>query len=105
MPPVTTGEGGDRGTSGPLEEPPSEGIFAEGMEAVNNEDRCLYAGTPWEAEVVTDRRDLEKFKETAHTIGTILLVRILAKFPCFFLWLLECHEVLTSSVAQRAVFC
>jgi hypothetical protein len=25
-----------------------------GMEAVNDEDRCLYAGTLWEAEVVTN---------------------------------------------------
>jgi hypothetical protein len=49
------------------------------MEVVNNEDRCLYAGTTWEEEVVIDRRDLERFKEAAHTIGTMLLVRTLAK--------------------------
>jgi hypothetical protein len=79
-PPVARGEDSDRGTSEPHEEPPSGGIFTEGMEAINDEDRCLYAGTPWEAEVVTDRRDLEKFKEAAHTIGTVLLVRVLAKF-------------------------
>jgi hypothetical protein len=42
--------------------------------------RRLYTGTPWEAEVVTDRRNLEKFKEAAHTIDTVLLVRVLAKF-------------------------
>jgi hypothetical protein len=72
---------------------------------VNDEDRCLYAGTPWEAEVVTDRRDLEKFKEVAHTIGTMLLVRVLVRFFWFLLWLLECHEVLTTSVARRAVSC
>jgi hypothetical protein len=47
------GEGGDCGTSGPQEELPSRGIFAEGMEVVNDEDWCLYSGTPWEAEVVT----------------------------------------------------
>jgi hypothetical protein len=63
------------------------------MEEVNDEDRCLYAGTPWEAEVVTDRRDLETFKEAAHTIGTMLLVRTLAKFLWFLLQLLECREV------------
>jgi hypothetical protein len=80
-PPTTEVEVGDRDTSGPQEQPPSRGIFAEGMEAVDDEDRCLYAGTPWEAEVVTDRRDLEKFKEAVHTIiGTVLLVMILAKF-------------------------
>jgi hypothetical protein len=61
-PPTAGGEGGNRGTSEPQEEPPSGGIFAKGLEAVNDEDRCLYAGTPWEAEVVTDRRDLEKFQ-------------------------------------------
>jgi hypothetical protein len=46
------------------------------MESVNNEDRCLYASTLWEAEVLTDRRSLETFKEAACTIGTVLLVRI-----------------------------
>jgi hypothetical protein len=50
------------------------------MEAIDDEDWCLYAGTPWEADVITDRRDLEKFKEAMHTIGTVLLVRVLAKF-------------------------
>jgi hypothetical protein len=30
---------------------------------VNDEDQCLYAGTLWEAEVVTDRHDLEMFKD------------------------------------------
>jgi hypothetical protein len=78
-PPAARGEGGNRGTSEPQEEPPSGGIFAEGMEAVDDEDRCLYAGTPWEAKAVADRRDLEKFKEVVHTIGTVLLVRVLAK--------------------------
>jgi hypothetical protein len=60
---------------------------------------------PWEAEVVTDRRDLEKFKEAAHTTGTVLLVRILAKFLLFLRQLLGCHEVLTTYVAQCAVSC
>jgi hypothetical protein len=74
-PPATEGEGGDRGTSEPQEVPPPRGIIDEGMEAVNDEDRCLYAGTPWEAEVVTDREELEKFRATAQTIRTVLLVR------------------------------
>jgi hypothetical protein len=64
------------------------------MEAVNNEDRCLYAGTPWEVEVVTDREDLERFKDTARTIGTVLLVRTLAELLWFLLELLEYREVL-----------
>jgi hypothetical protein len=104
-PPAAGGEGGDQGTIEPQEEPPSGGIFAKCMEAFNNEDRCLYAGTPWEAEVVTDRRDLEKFKEAAHTIGTVLLVRVLAKFFSFLFRLLKIHEVSTTSVARCAVSC
>jgi hypothetical protein len=47
-PPATGGEGGDRGTSEPQEEPPSRGILDEGMEAGNDEDRCRYVTTPWE---------------------------------------------------------
>jgi hypothetical protein len=74
-PSAAEGEGGDRGTSEPQEVPPPRGILDEGMEAVNDEDRCLYAGTPWEAEVVTDKEDLEKFRAAAQTNGTVLLVR------------------------------
>jgi hypothetical protein len=62
-PPTTEGEGGDCGTSDLQEVPPPQGIIDEGMEAVNDEDQCLYAGTPWEAEVVTERQDRETFKE------------------------------------------
>jgi hypothetical protein len=93
-PPATEGEGGDRDTSDPQEVPPPRGIIDEGMEAVNDEDRCLYTGTPWEAEVVTDCQDLETFKEAAHTIGTVLLVRTLIEFLWFLLKLLEYCEVL-----------
>jgi hypothetical protein len=63
------------------------------MEAVNDENRCLYAGTPWEAEVVTDRQDLKTFKEAVRTIGTVLLVRTLVMFFWFLLELLEYREV------------
>jgi hypothetical protein len=49
-PPTAEGESGDRSTSEPQEVPPPRAILDEGMEAVNNEDRCLYAGTPWEAD-------------------------------------------------------
>jgi hypothetical protein len=55
--------------------PPPQGIIDEGMEVVNDEDLCLYASTPWEAEVVTDREDMERFREVALTIRTVLLVR------------------------------
>jgi hypothetical protein len=78
------------------------------MEAVNDEDRCLYAGTPWEAEVVTNRENLEMLKEVARTIGTVLLVRTLAELLWFLLELLEYREVLqpllchVKSLAERA---
>jgi hypothetical protein len=65
----------------------------EGMRSVDDEDRCLYAGTPWEAEVVTDRRDLETFKEVARMIGSMLLVRTLVNLLRFLLRLFECREV------------
>jgi hypothetical protein len=45
-PPTTEGEGGDRGTSDLQEVPPPQGIIDEDIEAVNDEDQCLYAGTP-----------------------------------------------------------
>jgi hypothetical protein len=63
------------------------------MESVNDEDRCLYAGTPWEAEVVTDRRELETLKEAAHTIGIVLLVRTFTAPLWFLLRVFECREV------------
>jgi hypothetical protein len=63
------------------------------MEAVDDEDRCFYADTPWEAEVVTDRQDVEMFKEAAGTIRTVLLVRTLAEFLWFLFELLEYREV------------
>jgi hypothetical protein len=63
------------------------------MESVNNEDQCLYAGTPWEAEVVTDHRDLETFKEVARTIGTVLLVRTFTAPLGFLLRVFERREV------------
>jgi hypothetical protein len=75
VPPTTGGEGGARGTSDPQLAPGPQRIIDEGMESVNDEDWCLYAGSPWEVEVVTDRHDLETFKEATRTIRTMLLVR------------------------------
>jgi hypothetical protein len=65
---------------------------------VDDEDRCLYAGTLWEAEVVTDRRDLETFKEAARTIASVLLVRTLVDLLRFLLPAFEFHEVQLSVV-------
>jgi hypothetical protein len=72
------GGGDDLVTSDPQSVPGPRGIINEGLESVNDEDRCLYVGTPWEAEVINDRRDLETFKEAARTIRTVLLVRTFA---------------------------
>jgi hypothetical protein len=84
-PPTTSGGGSDRGTSDPQPVPGPRGIINEGMELVNDEDRCLYAGTPWEAAVVTDHRDQETFKEAVRTIRTVLLVRTFTALLGFLL--------------------
>jgi hypothetical protein len=65
----------------------------EGTRSVDDEDQCLYASTPSEAEVVTERRDLETFKEAARTIWSVLLVTTLVDLLRFFLQVFECHEV------------
>jgi hypothetical protein len=59
------------------------------MESVDDEDQCLYASTPWEAEVVTDYHDLKTFKEAARTIGTVHLVRTFTAPLWFLLRVLE----------------
>jgi hypothetical protein len=41
--------------------------------------RCLYVGTPWEEEVITDRHDIDDFKEASRMIGCVLSVRIPAR--------------------------
>jgi hypothetical protein len=49
----------------------------DGTRSEDNQHWCLYVGTPWEAEVVADRRDVEEFKEVSRTIGRVLSVRAL----------------------------
>jgi hypothetical protein len=53
----------------------------------------LYVGTPWEAKVVADRRDLDEFNEASRTIGRVLSVRALVDLLRFILWVCECREV------------
>jgi hypothetical protein len=48
-----------------------------GTRLEDDKHRCLYIGTPWEAEVVADRHDVEEFKEAPRTIGHVLSVRAL----------------------------
>jgi hypothetical protein len=61
----------------------------EGTRSVDDQDRCLYVSTQWEVEVVTDRRDLDDFKEAARTIGHYLLVRALVDLLRFLLQVFE----------------
>jgi hypothetical protein len=65
----------------------------EGARSVDDQDRCLYVGTPWEAKVVTDRGDLEAFKEAPRTIRSVLLVRALSDLHRFLLRVFGSHEV------------
>jgi hypothetical protein len=51
----------------------------EGTRSEDDQHRCLYVGTPWEAEVIANRRDVEDFKEASRTIGRVLSVRILVR--------------------------
>jgi hypothetical protein len=37
--------------------------------------RCLYVGAPWEDDVITDRSDVDDFKEVSWTIVRTLAVR------------------------------
>jgi hypothetical protein len=38
------------------------------------DDRCLYARTPWEDDIVADRRDLDEFKAAQQMISRMLSV-------------------------------
>jgi hypothetical protein len=92
-PPNTGGEGSDLCICGPQAVPDPQTVMEKGARSVDDLDRCLYVGTPWEAEVVTDHRDLDEFKEAAHMIGRVLLVRALVNLLRFFLWVFECRDV------------
>jgi hypothetical protein len=44
---------------------------------IRGDDRqCLYVGTLWENDVITDRRDIDEFKEASRMIGRTLVVMI-----------------------------
>jgi hypothetical protein len=76
-PPTAEGEGGDLYTSDPLPASSPQAVGEEGARSEDDQHRCLYVGTPWEAEVVADRLDVEEFKEVSRTIGRVLSVRAL----------------------------
>jgi hypothetical protein len=93
VPPTAVSEGGDLCTSGPHTVLGPQSVMEEGTRSVDDQDRCVYVGTPWEAEVVTDCCDLDTFKEAARTIGSVLLVRALVDLLRFLLWVFEFREV------------
>jgi hypothetical protein len=73
--PAAEGEGGDLYTTGPKLAPGSQAAMEEGTQLEDDQHQCLYIGTPWEAEVITDRHNIEKFKEASRTLGRVLSVR------------------------------
>jgi hypothetical protein len=46
-----------------------------GTSVEGDDDRCLYARTPWENDVITDYRDVNEFKKASRTITWTLSVR------------------------------
>jgi dolichyl-phosphate-mannose--protein O-mannosyl transferase len=56
--------------------------------------RCLYVDTPWEAEVIAERRDVDEFKEASRTIGRVLSVSVLAWVLNFLPWVIVSCKVL-----------
>jgi hypothetical protein len=41
------------------------------------DNKCLYIGTPWENDVITNRRNVDDFKEASQTIVWTLSARAL----------------------------
>jgi hypothetical protein len=76
--PTTEDEGGDLCMADQLPTPDPQAAEAGGARVEDDLHRCLYVGTPWEAEVVADRRDVEEFKEASRTVRRVLSVRVLS---------------------------
>jgi hypothetical protein len=79
--PATEEEGGDLYMADPR--PTLDPRWLGGGARVEDDaHRCLYVGTPWEAEVVADRRDDDEFKEASCTIERVLAIRVLVEPLC-----------------------
>jgi hypothetical protein len=63
----------------PLPAPGPQVAVEERAWLEDDQHRCLYVGTPWEAEVVAVRHDVEELKEASRTIGHVLSVRTLCR--------------------------
>jgi hypothetical protein len=85
-PPTVECEGGDLCTTGPQLVLGPQAAMDEGTRSEDDQHRCLYVGTPWKAEVVADRRDVEEFKEASRMIEHVLSVRALVEIFDFLLW-------------------
>jgi hypothetical protein len=106
--PATEEEGGDLFMADPLPTLDPHAAEAGGTHVEDDVHRCLYVGTPWEAEVIADRRDVDEFKEASRIIELVLAVRFLAKTLNFLLWVVVSREslklfcLLVQSIAERA---
>jgi hypothetical protein len=89
VPPPASGEGADLYTSVPQPASGPQEAVEEGARSEDDQDWCLYVGTPWEAEVIADRRDLDEFKEASRAIGRVLSIRVLVDLLEFLLRVLE----------------
>jgi hypothetical protein len=92
-PPTAGDEGGDLCTTGPQPALGPLAVVEKGTWSEDDQHRCLYTGTPWEAEVIADHRDLDEFKEASRAIGCVLSVRTLVNLLRFLLWVFGCREV------------
>jgi hypothetical protein len=56
---------------------------AGGPRLEEEDNRCLYVGTPWEDDVISNHRDVDEFKAAQRTIARTLSVRTRHCFYCF----------------------
>jgi hypothetical protein len=52
-----------------------QAVEVGGANVEDDKDWCMYVGTPWENDTITDRRDVDDFKEASRTIARTLAVR------------------------------
>jgi hypothetical protein len=76
--PATEEEGGDLCMADPRPTSDPQTIEVGCTRVEDDAHTCPYVGTPWKAEVVANRHDVDEFKEAARTIGRVLSVRVLA---------------------------
>jgi hypothetical protein len=75
--PPAEGEQDDLCMANPQLTPDQQTAEVGGARVEDDAHWCLYVDTPWEGEAIADCRDVDEFKEVTHTIGCVLLVRVL----------------------------